>query len=268
MRLRRLCSIKKGEKCLVDQTTREDYLAGGERREWLELALLDSIKTHGTDRSKYKAVKAGCVLFFAVSTCQGEFLTRVVTVRKRMMEKSKEIHGKWMTEERLNADYSKRLGCSKPRAHHALKEKLQVFSKVDHGVLQEVPTGIDEAGVWCPEFRFPFELHLRGTLLHGLMREALEIQSISSGVLCGGRDADFNPHCRAGEHRGKSCSGRPCKPPDMHVNSLLRRLIGALWIRQRHLRALTSPACPPKRQQPRQSRASRWEPQKHKFLPR
>ena len=61
MRLRRLCSIKKGEKCLVDETTRSDYLAGGERREWLELALLESVKKHGVDRAQYKSVKARCL---------------------------------------------------------------------------------------------------------------------------------------------------------------------------------------------------------------
>ena len=34
---------------------------------------------------------------------QGEFLTRIVIVRQRMLEKSQEIRGKWMTEERIKS---------------------------------------------------------------------------------------------------------------------------------------------------------------------
>ena len=59
MRLRRFCALKKGDKCIVDEQTRADYLGGGEKREWLEIALLEAIKKHGTGREVYKQVKAG-----------------------------------------------------------------------------------------------------------------------------------------------------------------------------------------------------------------
>lgn len=40
---------------------------------------------------------------------QGEFLEQITIIRERMLLKEKEIHGKWMTEERLKSsgDYSK-----------------------------------------------------------------------------------------------------------------------------------------------------------------
>ena len=41
-----------------DQRTREDYVAGGEKRQWLELALLESLKRHGSSRAAYDKVKA------------------------------------------------------------------------------------------------------------------------------------------------------------------------------------------------------------------
>lgn len=43
MRLRRLCEVKPSGRCYVDEATREDY-ANLERREWLELALVQSLK--------------------------------------------------------------------------------------------------------------------------------------------------------------------------------------------------------------------------------
>jgi len=41
------------------------------------------------------------IWFLARLRLQGEFLSRIVVVRERMMSKEKEVHGKWMTEERL-----------------------------------------------------------------------------------------------------------------------------------------------------------------------
>ena len=57
MRLRRLCEKKASGKMWVDQQTFDDYKSGGERREWLELALCESLKKWGTGRDQYKKVK-------------------------------------------------------------------------------------------------------------------------------------------------------------------------------------------------------------------
>jgi hypothetical protein len=57
MRLRRLCEKKASGKMWVDQQTFDDYKSGGERREWLELALCESLKKFGTGRDQYKKVK-------------------------------------------------------------------------------------------------------------------------------------------------------------------------------------------------------------------
>lgn len=59
MRLRRLCEVKPTGKSWVDQKSRDDYVAGGERREWLELALLESLKKVGLGRNVHKKVVAG-----------------------------------------------------------------------------------------------------------------------------------------------------------------------------------------------------------------
>lgn len=58
MRLRRLCAVKKSGKCAVSEAVRADYSSGGEQREWLEMALLQAIKKHGTTRTVYNRVKA------------------------------------------------------------------------------------------------------------------------------------------------------------------------------------------------------------------
>ena len=42
----------------MDELTKKDYKEGGERRQWLELALLESLKKHGTSRTNYAKVKA------------------------------------------------------------------------------------------------------------------------------------------------------------------------------------------------------------------
>lgn len=63
MRLRRLCAVKKSGKCAVDESVRSDYAAAGEKREWLEIALLEAIKMHGTGREVYSRVKVGPACF-------------------------------------------------------------------------------------------------------------------------------------------------------------------------------------------------------------
>lgn len=41
----------------VDQNTQDDWRAGVERRQWLEIALLESLKKHGTGRESYRKVR-------------------------------------------------------------------------------------------------------------------------------------------------------------------------------------------------------------------
>lgn len=58
MRLRRLCEQKpKTKKCHVDEKTREQYVRGGEDREWLEIALVEALQKVGPDRSQHKKLK-------------------------------------------------------------------------------------------------------------------------------------------------------------------------------------------------------------------
>ena len=59
MRTRRLCERKPSGKMQVDNAVAEQYRQGGEARETLEMALLECIARHGTDRSSYKKIKAG-----------------------------------------------------------------------------------------------------------------------------------------------------------------------------------------------------------------
>ncbi len=59
MRLRRLTEKKKNGSCHVSDEVVADYKSGGEPREWLEIALLQSIKAIGLDRKLFKAVKVG-----------------------------------------------------------------------------------------------------------------------------------------------------------------------------------------------------------------
>ena len=42
-------------------------------------------------------------VYILKKTLQNEFITRIVIVRERMLDKSKEIRGRWMTKERLEA---------------------------------------------------------------------------------------------------------------------------------------------------------------------
>ena len=61
MRLTRLCQKRKKNACHVDEATHKEWKEGGERREWLELALLEVLKHAGTDNGPghFKKVKAG-----------------------------------------------------------------------------------------------------------------------------------------------------------------------------------------------------------------
>lgn len=58
MRLRRMVETKPSGKCHVDESVRADY-NNAERREWLEIALCDAIKKHGTDRKNFKKIRVG-----------------------------------------------------------------------------------------------------------------------------------------------------------------------------------------------------------------
>ena len=53
MRLRRLCELKaKTKKSHVEEDVRTQYQNGGSGREWLEMALLESLQQTGLDSSK------------------------------------------------------------------------------------------------------------------------------------------------------------------------------------------------------------------------
>lgn len=58
MRCRRLCERKPSGKQHVDAAIADQYREGGERREVLEMALLECIARFGLDRSAYKKIKA------------------------------------------------------------------------------------------------------------------------------------------------------------------------------------------------------------------
>ena len=61
MRLRRMCEIKaKTKKCHVDTATHEQYVRGGEGREWLEIALSESLEKLGDDKNCHKKLRAPC----------------------------------------------------------------------------------------------------------------------------------------------------------------------------------------------------------------
>ena len=58
MRLRRLCEIKaRSKKCHVDDATHEQYKKGGESREWLEIALAETIDRLGVDFKDQKKMR-------------------------------------------------------------------------------------------------------------------------------------------------------------------------------------------------------------------
>ena len=57
MRLRRLCEVKKSGRSWVSDELRADCSSGGERRETLELALLETIRGVGAD-AKHEKIRA------------------------------------------------------------------------------------------------------------------------------------------------------------------------------------------------------------------
>lgn len=76
MRCRRLCERKPSGRQHVPEAIVAEYKEGGERREVLEMALLESLARHGLNRSAYKRVKAQnpCMghlglLMFSFSAC-------------------------------------------------------------------------------------------------------------------------------------------------------------------------------------------------------
>lgn len=61
MRLRRLCEVKpRTKKCHVDTATNEQYNRGGEGREWLEIALTETLEKLGDDKNCHKKLRAPC----------------------------------------------------------------------------------------------------------------------------------------------------------------------------------------------------------------
>lgn len=93
MRLRRMCEQKKTGKCNVKETVAADYRAGGERRELLEIALLETLMETGTERSAHSRVKQ-------------VFSAKVEHVKERLQEREKEVHGSWLTVERMKSVHS------------------------------------------------------------------------------------------------------------------------------------------------------------------
>ena len=60
MRLTRLCQKRRKGACHVDDATHEEWRDGGERKEWLEMALVEVLKNVGTENTpgSFKKVKA------------------------------------------------------------------------------------------------------------------------------------------------------------------------------------------------------------------
>lgn len=59
MRCRRLCERKPSGRFNIDETVADEHRKGGASREALEMALLESLAKHGTERRQYSRVKAG-----------------------------------------------------------------------------------------------------------------------------------------------------------------------------------------------------------------
>lgn len=58
MRLRRLCEKKpRTQKCHVDDRTHDQWIKGGEDREWLEIALVEALQKVGPERTAHKKLK-------------------------------------------------------------------------------------------------------------------------------------------------------------------------------------------------------------------
>ena len=83
MRARRLCERKNSGRCQVPDGIHADYFAGGEKREVLEMALLEAIAKYGVDRKAYKKVKVFWILISGFITETPKF-TAIVYIDKRM----------------------------------------------------------------------------------------------------------------------------------------------------------------------------------------
>ncbi|CAJ1384292.1 unnamed protein product, partial [Effrenium voratum] len=81
-----MCEQKKTGKCNVKETVAADYRAGGERRELLEIALLETLMETGTERSAHSRVKQ-------------VFSAKVEHVKERLQEREKEAVAKEKLEE-------------------------------------------------------------------------------------------------------------------------------------------------------------------------
>ena len=149
MRLRRMCERKKSGKLHVKESILEDFKAGGERRELLEIALLEALRDVGVDRAAHKQVKQ-------------TFNAKVELVKERFQEREKEITGQWLTPERMRSQlcYNERPGlkfhmyivscvcllCNRLETHTIT---LTGFAQGDHqagcGLLLEIPGCVDKA---------------------------------------------------------------------------------------------------------------------------
>ncbi|CAE7470831.1 unnamed protein product [Symbiodinium necroappetens] len=128
MRLKRLCQNRGKEgkfKCHVDQSVHDDYTNGGEKKEWLEIALVEAIKQVGPESgpAAFKKIKAA-------------FASRIVVVRERLQSKEREIHGEWLTEEKMvkGGEFSSMLCCILPAAATTASAHLFVRWKYDQSV--------------------------------------------------------------------------------------------------------------------------------------
>ena len=64
MRARRLCERKSKGKLHIPEDIHQEYVDGGEKREILELALLQCIAKYGPDRKHYKKIRVPHLHFF------------------------------------------------------------------------------------------------------------------------------------------------------------------------------------------------------------
>ncbi|CAK9057365.1 unnamed protein product [Durusdinium trenchii] len=150
MRLRRLCEVKaKSKKCHVDSQTHEQWKAGGEGREWLEIALTETLEKLGAaGKNAHK---------------KAEFCSRVIIVRERMEAKESEIHGSWMTEEKLKA--------SKEFSPEAIKSIVAYCEKF--------PTALIRPWKYNPDIKEYFvETVTKQTIKQSEMRKRTEITDL------------------------------------------------------------------------------------------
>ncbi|CAE7913591.1 unnamed protein product, partial [Symbiodinium necroappetens] len=87
MRLKRLCETKKSGKKWVSDEVAADYAAGGEKRETLEISLLEVLRDLPGD-AKPDRMRAA-------------FTSKVVHVKERLLAREQEVTGEWLTEERM-----------------------------------------------------------------------------------------------------------------------------------------------------------------------